>query len=296
MAKLHPRVLALLLLLSPACARVNGPGDDSGDGDADADSDADADADSDADADADSDADADADSDADGDADPELCNGLDDDGDGAVDEDDPEGGVFCATPLFGSCAIGHTHCVDASLDCVADHQPGVETCANMGEDDDCNGVDDDIPEVDAPCDSGLPGLCAAGTGACDGADFVCVPAAAGIERCDNALDDDCNGETDELGCIDQFPHHTGYGQEWFDDFPTGTYDLGQATRACEEYVAATAPGLDSCMIQGCGCGGGDECTFNNASGGGQTRRVWFYRGQYIGQTTDNSCSDGLVWD
>jgi len=40
----------------------------------------------------------------------------------------------------------------------------------------------------------------------------------------------------------------------------------------------------------------DECTYNNAGAQGLTRRVWFYRGQYVGQTTNNACSNGLAWD
>jgi hypothetical protein len=77
--------------------------------------------------------------------------------------------------------------------------------------------------------------------------------------------------------------------------PTGTYNLDQATRACQEYVAAVSPGADNCITVGCGCPP-DECTYNEAAGAGQVRRVWFYRGQYIGNTTDNQCAFGLAWD
>jgi hypothetical protein len=78
---------------------------------------------------------------------------------------------------------------------------------------------------------------------------------------------------------------------------TGTYDLTQATRACEEYVADTAPdGNDQCFTRFCGCGNQDECTYNLGAGAGQTRRVWFYRGEFVGQTTDNRCANGIDWD
>ena len=191
------------MFLSVGCgtarrANPDGDADADADADSDADSDSDSDTDSDADTDSDSDSDGDADADADGDADPELCNGVDDNGNGQIDEGDPEGGAFCNTGEPGVCSLGHTHCTDATLFCQADRAPEDETCANQGADDDCNGVRDDIPEVDAPCDTGREGICAAGTGACDGIDFVCqqnLP--QGTEVCPNGLDDDCDGVADD---------------------------------------------------------------------------------------------------
>jgi hypothetical protein len=89
-----------------------------------------------------------------------------------------------------------------------------------------------------------------------------------------------------------FLHHTGWGQTWTDGIPTGTYNLAQATRACQEYVLAT-PGADSCVTTGCSCSRlQDECTYNS-----DESRAWFYAGQYVGNTTeDTSCDFGLVWD
>ena len=96
-----------------------------------------------------------------------------------------------------------------------------------------------------------------------------------------------------------FPHHTGYGQQWTDGVPTGTYDLAQATRACQEYVLGTAPGVDFCRTTGCGCpsppSGPNQCTFNEAPPP-LPRRVWFYTGPFVGQTTNDVCAFGLVWD
>lgn len=95
--------------------------------------------------------------------------------------------------------------------------------------------------------------------------------------------------------VSGFPHHTGYGQTWRDNVPTGTYNLVQALRACQEYVADVGSGVDTCNTTGCGCSAVDECTYNTA-GGGLIRRVWFYAGTYIGNTTNNACSTGLTWD
>ena len=87
-----------------------------------------------------------------------------------------------------------------------------------------------------------------------------------------------------------FLHHTGYGQTWTDGVPTGTYDLAQATRACQEYVLAT-PGAGSCQTTGCGCTSSNQCTYNNGD-----LRVWFYAGPFVGNTTDDTCAFGRVWD
>ena len=89
-----------------------------------------------------------------------------------------------------------------------------------------------------------------------------------------------------------FLHHTGYGQTWTDGVPTGTYDLAQATRACQEYVLAT-PGTGPCGTTPCSCSElQNECTYSN----GSPFRIWFYAGQYVGNTNDGFCEFGLVWD
>jgi hypothetical protein len=70
----------------------------------------------------------------------EVCNGLDDDCDGQVDQGDPGGGAACETGLLGACGQGTLRCVDAALSCVA-QEPVAESC--NGVDDDCNGEVDD---------------------------------------------------------------------------------------------------------------------------------------------------------
>ena len=196
----HTRALLLGLALT-ACGTVSSSDDDdTADGDADADTDADGDTDADADTDADGDSDGDAD--ADGDADVEQCNGEDDNGNGDIDEGDPGGGVFCKSGLFGSCALGRTHCVDGAIECVPNHVPGVDTCSNLGADDDCDGLVDD--PVGEDCDTGFAGLCGVGVGSCDGETFACnVTHAASREICDNLRDEDCDGTVDEADCINR---------------------------------------------------------------------------------------------
>jgi len=297
--------LFLLALAAAACGcgrRVHGhTGDDddddvAGDGDADVDGDADADADADGDVDADADVDGDADTDSDADADgDEQCNGLDDNGNGLVDEGNPGGGQACQTGDPGVCAQGTTRCGGGRVICDRNSEPRAESCSNAGVDDDCNGQIDDVPGVDRPCDTGLFGACGDGVGMCENRAFVCAALTdAVVERCDNFVDDDCDGQVDENCGGGVNAHHTGYGQQWTDAAATATYTLDRALVTCQQYVAATNP-LDACESVGCGCGGlGDECVYNDAPDG--LRHVWFYAGTYIGNTTDDSCAFGLIWD
>jgi hypothetical protein len=131
----------------------------------------------------------------------EICNGVDDDCDGLVDED--AGEVTCGT---GPCTVTVPDCEGgAPVECRP-RLPSPETC--NGVDDDCDGAVDDGCECAAgaerPCFSGPAG--SAGVGACR----------AGVQRCEegrwaaacagevlpaeetcNGVDDDCDGKTDE---------------------------------------------------------------------------------------------------
>lgn len=54
---------------------------------------------------------------------PEVCNGIDDNCDGQVDEGNPGGGQTCSTGLPGACSVGTTVCQFGMLICVPDNQP-----------------------------------------------------------------------------------------------------------------------------------------------------------------------------
>jgi len=88
----------------------------------------------------------------------EICNGIDDNCDGTIDDNNPGGGVACTTGLAGICNAGSTNCSGGALQCTPSFTPGQksELCNNL--DDDCDGQTDE--------GFGLGTTCSVGLGAC----------------------------------------------------------------------------------------------------------------------------------
>ncbi len=134
---------------------------------------------------------------------PELCNGLDDDCNGNIDDNPHDAGDSCGTSNIYPCTLGVTQCQDATLVCVGAIEAGVEYC--NGIDDDCDGDIDlagGLPPVDASgdCDAppppptGVTQPCLPGSLACVGGTIQCQGAVGPTQATDECGDDtNCNG-------------------------------------------------------------------------------------------------------
>ncbi|MEE2757823.1 MAG: MopE-related protein, partial [Myxococcota bacterium] len=130
----------------------------------------------------------------------EVCNDVDDDCDGHIDEGIPGVGDSCPLNTPTPCRRGVLRCQgDGQLTCQpVDVAPQVERC--NGLDDDCDGqVDEHAVGSGEPCDLIGLGRCQIAQRQCIApGELVCQAVAdpAAQELC-NGLDDDCDGRIDE---------------------------------------------------------------------------------------------------
>ncbi|MBI5501958.1 MAG: FG-GAP repeat protein [Deltaproteobacteria bacterium] len=182
----------------------------------------------------------------------EVCNGIDDNCAGGCDEPGCcRGSDRPCTTACGS--TGNEHCSTACAweTCV----PPAETC--NGDDDDCDTVADEGYDCVAGDTVACMTACGTpGTGRCTAACSFPTGAACvgGTESC-NALDDNCNGSTDEgFACVQ--------GAATSCTTSCGSTGTGTCTAACELPAAALcSPPAETCNTVDDDCNGSTDESF-----------------------------------
>ena len=262
----------------------------------------------------------------------EICNGVDDDCDGIVDNADliapnKPADTFCNKTAGTPCESATITCQGA-LGWRCGYKDGAEVDANGdllgnetkcdGKDGNCNGqIDEPFSDLGTSCDNGKQGACRdAGKRACDPADasktrcdFKPLPdpvpgAPFAKEEC-NGIDDDCNGEVDEGLVFDMVEIDNGTLHFFVDRFEASRPDATDKSggenedRACvREKVLPWVSANYAEAKAACEAAGRRLCTAEElrlvCEGIGMTKRIYPYGDTYGGSTCNGLDNDGIV--
>jgi hypothetical protein len=174
----------------------------------------------------------------------EICDGLDNDCDDEIDEEN----------VCGTCT------------------PTEEVCD--GIDNDCDGeVDEDFPESETSCDGTDSDLCADGFYECTSGFLSCADdTEEHIEICDDSIDNDCDGEVDEECSMEGESCDDGNACTYDDEYDSQFACVGISYSCDDDNVCTT----DSCNpSSGCvqvyntnSCDDYSACTMNDVCSGG----------------------------
>jgi len=194
---------------------------------------------------------------------PERCDGVDDDCDDRIDEAFDQLGLACGGGI-GACAFtGVLTCTSDGLDVTCDGVAPLPTEEVRNRlDDNCDGEVDE--GLSGTCDDGETvacgtdaGQCAAGRSSCEGGVFgPCDGQGPRDELC-NGLDDDCNGQVDDL------PTDVGSACGGGSACETGRWACVDGARIC---AAESVPADEVCNGEDDDCDGRSDEGVRNRCG------------------------------